>query len=347
MLDSGNHRAPCRQFLAPLEAALFVWPRSFLALLGRYGPTAFGLSLLVGFALPWLARPVKPILGAIIFCFIAINMMRADLPALRRLAQRPSLIATLLAWNTLLPFAVVGAIVAIFGRAAFEPGLLLGMAVTAAAPPLVAAPAYALLLGFSNAVPLTVLVLGMAITPLSAPLIADAIVGSAAPIDQIALTIRLAIFLFGAMAVGLAIRKAVGETWLSKNKPEFDGAGVVLFFVFAIALTESVSQAAFADLGKVALYLGIAFAICIICFVLTWLAWRRFHRREAVTLAIATGLRNTGLIIAAMGVNTVPDATFLFFALMQFPVYFAPQLLKPFVGAMAGNIKAKEEIAAG
>ena len=27
----------------------------------------------------------------------------------------------------------------------------------------------------------------------------------------------------------------------------------------------------------------------------------------------------------------VPEATFLFFALVQFPIYFAPQIIKPFV----------------
>lgn len=298
--------------------------------------------MIVGFALPWLAGPVKPFLGVIIFCFIGINMMRADLPALRRLASRPGVMALAVAWNVLLPFLVVGALVAIVGRAAFEPGLLLGMAIAAAAPPLVAAPAYALLLGFSNAMPLTVLVLGMVVGPVTAPLIADAIVGAAVPIDRIALTIRLAIFLFGAMAAGLAVRKLVGEKWLQDHKPELDGSGVVLFFIFAIALTESVSNAAFASPARVALYTALAFAICIVCFVATYFAWRGFDRREAITLALATGLRNTGLLIAVMGVSDVPEQTFLFFALMQFPIYFAPQLVKPFVGAMLGDAAGKE-----
>lgn len=281
--------------------------------------------------MPWLAGPAKPFLGVVIFCFIAINMMRADLPALRKLAGRPLLILAAVAWNVLTPFVVVGAMVALFGRAAFEPGLLLGLAIAAAAPPLVAAPAYALLLGFSNAMPLTVLVLGMVVGPITAPLIADAIVGAAVPIDRVALTVRLAIFLFGAMAVGLATRRFVGAQWLADKKPELDGVGVVLFFIFAIALTESVSNAAFADPARVALYMALAFLICILCFAATIAVWRRYDRAEAVTLALATGLRNTGLLIAVMGVGHVPEQTFLFFALMQFPIYFAPQLVKPFL----------------
>ena len=129
--------------------------------------------------------------------------------------------------------------------------------------------------------------------------------------------------------------------WVT-HKPELDGSGVVLFFIFAIALTESVSNAAFASPARVALYTALAFAICIVCFVATYFAWRGFDRREAITLALATGLRNTGLLIAVMGVSDVPEQTFLFFALMQFPIYFAPQLVKPFVGAMLGDAAGKE-----
>jgi BASS family bile acid:Na+ symporter len=317
------------------------WPRQLLALLGRYGPQAFALSLIVGFALPWLASPLKPFLGAIIFCFITINMMRADLPALRKLAQNPAMIVATLAWNTFLPLLVIGAMVAVAGRAAFEPGLLLGLAIAAAAPPLVAAPAYAILLGFSNALPLAVLVLGMLVSPIVAPLIADAVAGAAVPIDRLALTLRLAVFLFGAMAVGLVIRRIVGSAWLAAHKPELDGTGVVQFFIFAIALTESVSTAAFENPAQVALHTGLAFAICIVCFVLTYMVWKRFGAGDAVTLALATGLRNTGLLIAVMGINDVPATTFLFFALMQFPIYFAPQMVKPFLGVLIGD-RAKQ-----
>jgi hypothetical protein len=43
-----------------------------------------------------------------------------------------------------------------------------------------------------------------------------------------------------------------------------------------------------------------------------------------------------GLLVAVMGVNEVPATTFTFFALMQFPIYFAPQLLSP----MAARIRS-------
>jgi BASS family bile acid:Na+ symporter len=40
--------------------------------------------------------------------------------------------------------------------------------------------------------------------------------------------------------------------------------------------------------------------------------------------------RNMGLMLAAMG-GVLPDLTWLYFALSQFPIYLSPQMLKPFV----------------
>lgn len=309
--------------------AALQFPLHILAFLGRYGTQAFALSLLVGFALPQLAEYVRPVFSVIIFLFISLNMVRADLPALRRLASQPGLLALGALWSMFLPAAVIGIGVMLAGRAAFEPGLLLGLAIAAAAPSLVAAPAYALLLGFSNALPLTVLVIGMLLSPLVSPLIADAVAGTAVPIDRLALMLRLAIFLFGAIAAGLFVRHFAGDKFLKHRKAELDGFGVVLFFIFAIALAESVGTASRTEPWKALFFGMLAFSISATCFGLTLLAWWKRSAEDALTLALATSLRNTGLIIAVMGVNTVPDSTFLFFSLMQFPIYFAPQLIKP------------------
>ena len=43
--------------------------------------------------------------------------------------------------------------------------------------------------------------------------------------------------------------------------------------------------------------------------------------------------RNLGLMLAATG-GVLPDLTWLYFALSQFPIYLSPQLLKPVVGKL-------------
>lgn len=322
--------------------SFFQLPLRALAFLGRYGSQAFALSLLVGFALPWLAQYVRPVFGVIIFLFIALNMVRADLPALRRLMGQPALLAAATVWSTFLPAVVIGIGVVLTGRAAIEPGLLLGLAIAAAAPSLVAAPAYAMLLGFSNALPLTVLVIGMVASPIVAPLLADAVAGTAVPIDRLGLMVRLAIFLIGSIGVGLTVRRFAGEAFLKSRKAELDGIGVVLFFIFAIALAESVSTAFRQETMKALAYGAVTFGLSAICFGLTMLVWWKRGGEDALTLALATSLRNTGLIIAVMGANSVPDNTFLFFSLLQFPIYFAPQLVQP----LARFIHRRNETAA-
>ncbi|MGL4811735.1 MAG: hypothetical protein ACRCXM_08150, partial [Beijerinckiaceae bacterium] len=132
-----------------------------------------------------------------------------------------------------------------------------------------------------------------------------------------------------AMGVGLALRRLTGPRLLQTYKSELDGVGVVLFFIFAIALAESVGTAIRVEPDKAMYYGALAFGLFAICLLLTLLVWARMSREDALTLGLATSLRNTGLLIAVMGVNDVPANTFLFFALLQFPIYFAPQMAKP------------------
>ena len=50
---------------------------------------------------------------------------------------------------------------------------------------------------------------------------------------------------------------------------------------------------------------------------------------EAVAeLGLAAGNRNMGLMLAAAGA-AVPDLTWLYFAIAQFPIYLMPAMLKP------------------
>jgi BASS family bile acid:Na+ symporter len=55
---------------------------------------------------------------------------------------------------------------------------------------------------------------------------------------------------------------------------------------------------------------------------------------ERLVLGYATGQRNMGLLVAALGAST-PNTTFLFFALAQFPVYIGPQVIKPLARRLA------------
>jgi hypothetical protein len=51
-------------------------------------------------------------------------------------------------------------------------------------------------------------------------------------------------------------------------------------------------------------------------------------------MGYGTGQRNMGALIAALGAAT-PETTFLFFALMQFPIYMMPLMIKPLAARFA------------
>jgi len=54
----------------------------------------------------------------------------------------------------------------------------------------------------------------------------------------------------------------------------------------------------------------------------------------AFALGLGAGNRNMGLMLAAAG-SAVPDLTWLYFAVAQFPTYLMPQMLKPLARRVA------------
>jgi len=88
--------------------------------------------------------------------------------------------------------------------------------------------------------------------------------------------------------------------------------------------------------GRVARFLSVAILLSLTGFTVTWLALRSVAPAERLVLGYATGQRNMGLLIAALGADT-PATTFLFFALAQFPVYVGPQIIKPLAARLANG----------
>jgi bile acid:Na+ symporter, BASS family len=77
----------------------------------------------------------------------------------------------------------------------------------------------------------------------------------------------------------------------------------------------------------VAAFLAAAFAVSLACLFLTWVVLRWMGGGDRLMFGYASGQRNMGLLIATLGAS-VPETTFLFFALAQFPIYLMPQILR-------------------
>jgi BASS family bile acid:Na+ symporter len=307
-----------------------------LAFIGRHGPLAFALSIFIGLALPQLAAAMRPILPVTIFLFVMLNFARADGENLRQALSQPGRFSTAVAWSFLAQPLLFLAVFAVVPRGSVDAELLLGLALYCAAPPLMASPAYAQLLGFRNGLVTALLFLAMAVTPFLSPWLATLLAGREVPIDVSVLMVRLFGLVGGAILCGMLLRRFVGEARLEANRHEINGFGVVLFFLFAIAAMDGVIDLTLADPLRTVVYTVIAFALCTVGFLLTLLAGRWLNVDDRFGLALASGFRNMGLLVAALGALT-PERTYLFFALMQFPIYMAPLLAQPVARWLLGQ----------
>ena len=264
--------------------------------------------------------------------------LRADFAIIRALVRRPGrLIATCL-WLAVAPTLVVAASLGLIGREALDPGMVLGLALMAAAPPIMSSPAVAILYGFEPSLIIAGVVLNTILAPLVAPFLVEWLAGAAVPLDRLVLMGRLVIFIGGGIAVAFALRIWLGAERIRAMKPNLDGFGVLMYFVFAIAAMDGVTRAAMERPGQVALFLGVVFAMSIGGFLTTALVLRRSPPSERFMIGYGAGQRNMGLLVAALGAG-VPQTTFLFFALAQFPIYLMPWLL----GGIAARIRRAEE----
>src|SRR4051794_39204751 len=125
------------------------------------------------------------------------------------------------------------------------------------------------------------------------------------------------------MAAAAVLRWLIGQKRIREHKAAFDGLGVVMYFVFAVAAMDGGLAAMLTDPGRVARFLGAAVALSVVGFAVSWLVLRTVAPAERLVLGYATGQRNMGPLIAALGAST-PDTTFLFFALAQVPDLHRP-----------------------
>lgn len=298
-----------------------------LALIGRYGTQGFVASIFLGLALPGFAATARPLLSACIFTFITLTFARADLSIIRRILRQPRRLAIACLWLIGAPALLIAAALTLAGRDSLDPGMVLGLAIIAAAPPILSGSAVAALLGIEPSLLLSATVITTVLAPAISPFLADLVAGAAVPLDRSALALRLAVFIGGAIAVALLERWAIGEEKLLARRRSIDGAGVVCYFIFAVAAMDGVTYAIMTRPLVVAAFLAAAFAVSLACLLLTWVALRWMTPGDRLMFGYASGQRNMGLLIATLGAS-VPETTFLFFALAQFPIYLMPQILR-------------------
>jgi BASS family bile acid:Na+ symporter len=303
------------------------WPRHALRQVGRHAAPAYAISIVLGLALPQLAAAMRPVIPVTIFIFIMLAFARMNLPGIRAVLVAPKRLAIVLAASAFIPPGIGYLALHATPIRDLDPGIQLAIALMASAPPLMAAPVYAALLGLENSLALATLVLGMATTPLTAPFFASLLAGTDIPLSPIALAERLLYFVGSGILGGLVLRWLAGLRRIQSVALELDGLGVLMFFLFAIAAMDGVLAATLSDPGLVALMLALSSSFCMLNFAISYLLFRAFAFNERFSASICIGLRNMGLLVAPM-IVIIPKTTFLYFALAQIPIYVAPMVLK-------------------
>jgi hypothetical protein len=314
----------------PLLAAL----AAALAWLGRQGTRAVAGSLLIGVMLPPLASFLKPIFAYALFALLCLAFLRVDPVAVRRHFSRPLLVAAAAAWMMLATPVLIGVTLVALNMSEYLPGLYIAMILQAAAPPVISAPTLAALMGLDAALSLATLVVCTALTPLIAPLFAAAFIGTGMALSPVTLGAKLLSMLAGAAIIATLVRRFAGQPWIDRRMAHIDGLSVIALFFFAVALMDGVLYAIINEPLKVLGLTGLSFALSFGLCALTVLVFARLGMAQALALGLAAGNRNMGLMLAAAGA-AVPDLTWLYFAIAQFPIYLMPAMLKPLARRLA------------
>jgi BASS family bile acid:Na+ symporter len=183
---------------------------------------------------------------------------------------------------------------------------------------------------------LVTLITSTALIPLTAPLFALIFVGPNLSIAPRILAVKLFAILVGAAMVGLVVRRALGVAAIERQEERINGLNILVLFVFVAAVMEHVGGRFLAAPMITTALAVLAFAIFFAVLFLTALLFLSAGRERALALGFMASQRNMGLMLAATG-GALPDLTWLYFALSQFPIYLSPQLLQPLARRILGR----------
>jgi BASS family bile acid:Na+ symporter len=312
-----------------LRTGLLDMPGAALVWIGRQGGRAIAALVLIGIAVPPLGARLKPFVPEAIFVLLCLAFLQVDVAALRRHLAKPVVVLAAAAWTMVAIPVAVGAAGLALGLPARSADLFLGLMLQAATSPMMAAPALAAVMGLDATLVLLALIVSSAMVPFTAPLFAQVFLGgSVSQLSPLALGRQLFVVLAGSALLAIVLRWLVGSAAIARNRERLSGLNILVLFVFVAAVMEQVGPRFLATPLAVLELLGLAAVVFAGLLGVTALLFAPTGAPRALALGLLVAQRNMGLMLAATG-GGVPDATWLYFALCQFPIYLSPCLLTP------------------
>jgi len=298
----------------------------------RHARPVLAGSVFAGLLLPDLASLLRPLMEAAVVTSLTLSMLRIDWPAILSWGGRPARAGAALGWIMLAAPALTLFAVGALGVPA---GLAVALVFAAAAPPVTASPAFALLLGLDAALALVVLVIGTALLPLTLGPVAFWLLDLELTVGLGPFLLRIAVFIgLPFLISGVALR-ALGRERMDAHAGEINGAIVLALVVFAVGIMDGVTARLLADPETVLLFAAAAFALNFALQALGTAAFLWMGRRQALTMGLSSGYRNMAIMLVLTAGIAGPDM-WLYVAMAQLPMYVLPMLTAPLYRRLLG-----------
>ncbi|WP_342730285.1 Na+-dependent transporter [Bradyrhizobium sp. B117] len=332
--------------MSSLLKSLLAVPLHALTWLGSQGTRAVAAVVFIAAAVPPLGALLRPYVTEAIFVLLCISFMRVDLAALYGHLRRPALVATATAWTTIGVPLIVGLIAHATGLTARVPGLSLALMLQSMASPMMASPALAALMGLDATLVLITLVTSTALVPFTASLFAGLFLGDMLTISPLTLGLKLLGILTASLLAATVIRWGFGVEAIQRHKKPIDGFNIIILWIFATAVMSDVVSDLLAQPVFTIGLAALSFAIYFTLLAVTTLLFRRVGYERALALGLMVSQRNLGLMLAATA-GALPPATWLYFAMTQFPIHLAPYMLTPIARRLTARGRTSGATAAG
>lgn len=292
----------------------------------RHNTKILAGALLVGVALQDLAALMNPAVLVLAVTGMTLACLRMQAPRLRVVTARSGLIAAFVLWGLLIgPVLVFAA-----AQLLLPPGspLIAGLTLNAAAPSLLSAPAYALIVGVDALLATVLSVLTTLAAPFSIPLVAGMLLGAEFAFDAPSLLLRLLAIVAVILGGAWLGRRALGQARIDRYGGHIDALVVVTIAAFGIGLMDGVRAVLIDQPGYALLAILLAFVLNVLLQAAAVGLFWRWGRTVSATAALVSGNRNMAIVLAAVADVASPDVI-LYIVVAQFPIFSLPLLMRP------------------
>ena len=166
--------------------------------------------------------------------------------------------------------------------------------------------------------------------PLVMPVVVITLLGLDLQIGMGEMLFRLAVFIGSALVSALIARRLMVERTGNWVAPAVDFSLLAVLVLFAIGIMDGVANRISDNPLHVLKVLAIAVVLIFSLHFVGTLLFIFLGRLPALTVGLSSGMRNMAILLGALPSAINPDIL-LFLAMVQFPIYTAPALLKPVV----------------